>query len=60
MMRIVNMAMIALCGMYIGVELAAWTVETSVRVVDVCWTSLCIVIIFTRVIDEVRINDERQ
>ena len=59
-MILINMVIVILCSMFIGVELAAWTVETSVRVVDACWTSLCIVIIFTRVIDEVRINDERQ
>ena len=59
MMRIVNMAMIALCGMYIGVELAASDTE-PLRVQDISWTTLCIVLIITRMIDEVRDNDERQ
>ena len=56
MMRIVNMAMIALCGMYIGVELAASYTE-PLRVQDISWTTLCIVLITTRMIDEVRDNE---
>ena len=56
MMRIVNMAMIALCGMYIGVELAASDTE-PLRVQDISWTTLCIVLIITRMIDEVRDNE---
>lgn len=56
MMRIVNMAMIALCGMYIGVELAASYTE-PLRVQDISWTTLCIVLIITRMIDEVRDNE---
>ena len=57
MMRIVNMAMIALCGVYIGVEIAASYTEPP-RVQDISWTMLCVVIIITRAIDEVR-NNER-
>ena len=32
-MILINMVIVILCSMFIGVELAAWTVETSVRVV---------------------------